>query len=167
MNGLEFYIFEDELWCMFPDGGNKPVTDKDTALVKDVLEHIRECYPEAYNALAECYRRSSQNIPYFQYLMVNRFCKCNFGELDNTSRDVNRQGWFNFERVRCPMRGECKHEGIICSPRFNSRMSDAEMRVMRLVYGGLANEDIADRLYLSPPYGEEPYQVGLSQIGHS
>ena len=29
MKDLEFYIFEDELWCLFPDGSNKPVTDKD------------------------------------------------------------------------------------------------------------------------------------------
>lgn len=54
MNDLEFYIFEDELWCMFPDGSNKPITDKETVLVKDILERIRECYPEAYKALMEC-----------------------------------------------------------------------------------------------------------------
>ena len=64
--------------------------------------------------------------------MVRRFCKCNFGELDNTSRDIDKKGGFNFERVKCPMRGECKYEGIICNPQFNSRISDAEMRVMRL-----------------------------------
>lgn len=48
------------------------------------------------------------------------------------------------------MRGECKYEGIICNPQFNSRISDAEMRVMRLVYDGIDNDEIADRLYLSP-----------------
>lgn len=48
------------------------------------------------------------------------------------------------------MRGECKYEGVICDPQFDSRISDAEMRVMRLVYEGLSNEDIADKLYLSP-----------------
>lgn len=150
MSDLEFYIFEDELWCMFPDGSNKPITDKETVLVKDILERIRECYPEAYKALMECYSRSSQNIPYFQFLMVNRFCKCNFGELDNTSRDIDKKGGFNFERVRCPMRGECRYEGVICCPQFNCCISDAEMRVMQLVYEGFNNEDIAERLYLSP-----------------
>lgn len=48
------------------------------------------------------------------------------------------------------MRGECKYEGVICNPQFNSRISDAEMRVMHLVYDGLDNDEIADRLYLSP-----------------
>lgn len=35
------------------DGSNKPITDKETVLVKDILERIRECYPEAYKALIE------------------------------------------------------------------------------------------------------------------
>ena len=150
MKDLEFYIFEDELWCMFPDGSNNPITDKDTILVKDILERIRECYPKAYQALTECYRKSSGNIPYFQFLMVNRFCKCNFGELDNTSRDIDKKGGFNFERVRCPMRGECKYEGVICNPQFNSRISDAELRVMNMGYDGIDIDENADRLYLSP-----------------
>ena len=139
MKDLEFYIFEDELWCLFPDGSNQPVTDKDIGLMKSVLDRIRECY-----------QKSAQNIPYFQYLMVRRFCKCNFGELDNTSRDIDKNGGFNFERVKCPMRGECKYEGIICCPQFYSRISDAEMRVMKMIYEGANNEDIAEKLYLSP-----------------
>ena len=36
MNDLEFYIFEDELWCMFPDGSNKPITDKETVSPVDI-----------------------------------------------------------------------------------------------------------------------------------
>ena len=82
--------------------------------------------------------------------MVRRFCKCNFGELDNTSRDIDKNGGFNFERVKCPMRGECKYEGIICCPQFYSHISNAEMRVMQMVYQGANNEEIADKLYLSP-----------------
>lgn len=150
MKDLEFYMFEDELWCLSPDGSNKPVTDKDIVLIKSILDRIRECYPDAYNALMECYQKSSQNIPYFQYLMVRRFCKCNFGELDNTSRDIDKKGGFNFERVKCPMYGECKYEGVICGPKFYSSISDAEMRVMKMVYEGANNEEIAEKLYLSP-----------------
>lgn len=48
------------------------------------------------------------------------------------------------------MRGECALEGIVCMPRFNSTISDGEMRVMRLVYQGLDIPAIADQLYLSP-----------------
>lgn len=58
MKDLEFYIFEDELWCLFPDGSNQPVTDKDIGLMKSVLDRIRECYPDAYKALMECYQKA-------------------------------------------------------------------------------------------------------------
>lgn len=150
MRDLEFYIYEDELWCMFPDGRNEKVTEHNNELVKSVLDKIRELYPDAYSDLMKWYRKSSQNVPYFQFLMVNRFCKCNFGNLDNTSKDIDRKGCFNFERVPCPMRGECSHENIICNPKFNSRISDAEMRVMKMIYDGCNNEEIADKLYLSP-----------------
>lgn len=150
MRDLEFYIFEDELWCMFSNGANEKITESQTELVKDILDRIRECYPSAYKALMECYKKSAQNVPYFQFLMVNRFCKCNFGELDNTSKDIDRKGIFNFERVKCPLRGECRYEGCICNPQFSSRISDAEMRVMKMIYDGCSNEDIADKLYLSP-----------------
>lgn len=150
MRDLEFYIYEDELWCMFSDGRNEKVTEHCTELVKSILDHIRECYPDAYIDLMKWYRKSSQNVPYFQFLMVNRFCKCNFGNLDNTTKDTDRRGCFNFERTSCPMRGECPHENIVCNPAFNSRISDAEMRVMNMVYDGCNNEEIADKLYLSP-----------------
>ncbi len=149
MKNLEFYIFEDELWCMFPDGKNERVTDSSTELVKELLSVIREQYSDAYEALMECYKKSAGNVPYFQFLMVNRFCKCNFGNLDNTTKDISREGGFNFERVPCPLRGECKYEGIICGAKFNSKLSAAEIRVMKLVYDGCNNEDIADKLYLS------------------
>ena len=48
------------------------------------------------------------------------------------------------------MRGECKLESIVCFPKFNTRLSEAELRVMHLVYDGVGNDEIAERLYLSP-----------------
>lgn len=149
MNDLEFYIYDNELWCIFPDGRNEKITEG-SELVKPILEAIREFYPEAYADLMKWYQKSSARVPYFQFLMVNRFCKCNFGNLDNTKKDINRKGLFNFEHVQCPLRGECTHENIVCNPKFNSRISDAEMRVMKLVNDGMSNEEIASELYLSP-----------------
>ena len=70
--------------------------------------------------------------------------------MDGTKADVDRTGKFNFEKVDCPLRGECRFEGVICSPKFNSKLSDAELRVMRLVYQGLSKEEIAEQLYISP-----------------
>lgn len=150
MRDLEFYIYEDELWCMFSDGKNKQVTEHDIELIKDMLCKIREFYPEAYKDLTKWFQKSSQNVPYFQYLIVDQFCRCNFGKLDSTTKDVDRKGLFNFEKGYCPMNGRCPHANIVCNPKFNSRISDAEMRVMKMIYEGCSNDEIADKLYLSP-----------------
>lgn len=84
MEGLEFYMFEDELWCKTSDGKNFMVDETHTELVKYILEKVRACYPEAYKALEKIYSKSAPNESYYQYLMMRRFCKCNF--VDSTLR---------------------------------------------------------------------------------
>lgn len=150
MTDLEFYIYEDELWCMTSDGKNEQVTEQNVELIKDMLCKIREFYPEAYNDLAKWFQKSAYNVPYFQFLIVDQFCRCNFGKLDSTTKDVDGKGVFNFEHVNCPLRGRCSHENKVCSPTFNSRISDAEMRVMKMLYDGHSNDEIAESLYISP-----------------
>lgn len=150
MAGLEFYMFEQELWCKRSDGTNEIVDETKTDLVQYILENVRECYPEAYKALEEYYKKSSANVIYYQYLMARRFIKCNFSKLDTTSLDVEEDGRFNFEKVECPMRGECPYEGIICGPRFNCKLSPAELRVMKQYYEGRQKEEISRLLFISP-----------------
>lgn len=150
MEKLEFYIYENELWCKYADGRNEVVTEQSTELIQYLLERIREHYPEAYKALEKEYKNVAFYVPRYQFLMVRRFCKCNFGKLDPTKLDVETSGEFNFEKVDCPLRGECKFDGLICMPKFNTKLSQAELRVMQLVYEGASKEEIAERLYLSP-----------------
>lgn len=147
---VEFYIFNEELWFIKDDGTNQVLTEKDTGVIQELLSAIRERYPEAYKALAKEYQKSALNVPYYQYLIVRRFCKCNFGKLDTTKYDIDNLGRFNFEKVECPLRGECKYDGVICCPKFNSKLSPAEERVMNLIYQGLSKEEIGDKLCLSP-----------------
>ena len=128
--------------------GTHEVTAKDTELIDDMLERIENFYPEAMNALNEVYEKSSRNIPYYRYLRVRRFLKCNFGDLDTSDHD-DKDGVFRFEKIHCPLRGECKFDGIICMPKFNSKLSDAELRVMKLYYNNESIDRIADSLYLS------------------
>lgn len=153
MEGLEFYMFEDELWCKTNDGKNFIVDESKTELVKYILEKVRNCYPEAYRELESIYSKSAPNQSYYQYLMVRRFCKCNFCKLDTTAfdvEDVDSDGKFNFEKVECPMRGECPYEGIVCMPKFNANLSPAELRVMELLYRGKSEQDAAAELFISP-----------------
>lgn len=147
---VEFYMFDDELWFIKDGTENQALSEKDTEVIKKMIDAIRERYPEAYKALSKEYQKSAMNVPYYQFLIVRRFCKCNFGKLDTTTYDIDNLGRLNFEKVECPLRGECKNEGIICSTKFNSKLSPAEERVMNLIYQGFTKEEVGDKLCLSP-----------------
>lgn len=147
---VEFYTFDNELWYRSDDGTCKQLTENDTEMIQRILSTVRERYPSAYAALEQKYKKSSANVSYFRYLMVRRFCKCNFGKADTTAVDIDNSAICHFEKVDCPLRGECKFEGVICYPQLNTKISEAEMRVMKLVYEGLSNEQISEQLYLSP-----------------
>lgn len=152
MEGLEFYVYDDELWCK-SDGENFILDESRKDLVSYILNSVRARYPEAYKALEKWYKKSAPNTRYYQYLMARRFCKCNFANLDTTSKDIQSisyDGAFHFEKVGCPMRGECLYEGTVCQPKFNSNLSSAELRVMKLYYDGKDKEEIAELLFVSP-----------------
>ena len=148
-DNLEFYLYEGELWCKDNEGHNVLVDASQGELLDSMLARIRECYPEAYNALCECYKDSAPNKIFYKYRIVRRFLKCNFGQLDSTYNDVENEK-INFERVDCPLRLECPYDGIICSPIFKTTLSAREMSVSRLWYNGLSKSEIAGMLYLSP-----------------
>lgn len=146
MERLEFYNFEDEVWYRTSDGTSGKLTE-DSKVIPVILEKIEQFYPKAYKALCLEYEKCKLNISYYRFKIVNRFCKCNFGNIDNIP-DV-KDGMFSFERVSCPLRGECRLEGVVCSPEFETNVSQAEIRVMRLVGQSKTAEQIADELYLS------------------
>lgn len=81
---VEFYMFDDELWFIKDGTENQALSEKDTEVIKKMIDAIRERYPEAYKALSKEYQKSAMNVPYYQFLIVRRFCKCNFGKLDTT-----------------------------------------------------------------------------------
>ena len=146
MERIEFFNFEDEVWYRGDDGKSEKLTEA-SFVVPQMIEKIEQFYPKAYKALSAEYDKCKLNLSYFRFKIVNRFCKCNFGSIDNIP-DV-RNDVFNFERVPCPLRGECRLEGVVCAPEFENKVSNAEMRVMRLISQSKTAEEIADELYLS------------------
>lgn len=145
---IEFYFYGADLWFI-KDGENRKLTDKDKDVVEKIIDIIKKCYPKAYSALAKEYRKSRINVPYHKFLMVRRFCKCNFGTLSTTRKDIGHDGLFNLKVVPCPLRGECGNEGLICMPKAENGLSAAEERVMRLYYEGYEVQEVAEMLYLS------------------
>lgn len=145
---IEFYTYENEVWYRTGDGRSTRLTEKDHEVIEMLLEKIEQFYPGAYAALAKEYERLQGNLSLFRFRVVQRFAKCNFGVIDNIA-DVDKFGRLNLECVPCPLRGECRNEGVICRPVFDSHISDAEMRVLKLWYEGYSKDEIAGELYLS------------------
>ena len=129
-----------------------------------MLERINNFYPEAFKALNETYSPVQMNKLYFDYKMVHRFIRCNFSEYDNKA-DVDQDGIFKFEFIPCPMRGECKFCGIICSPKFNTKLSEREMQVMKLYSTSYRAEKIADTLFISIETVRKHKRNSLQKLG--
>ena len=149
MDGIEFYTIDGDIWYVTSDGKNERLDETSEEVISMMMERLMECYPDAYKALKKCYEKSALNVQYYRYLIARRFAKCNFGKLDTHETDSSNSS-FKFEKVCCPLRGECQFEGIICMPKFNTQLSKKELQVMRLVYDGFSNEEVAERLFISP-----------------
>ena len=149
MDGIEFYTIDGDIWYVTSDGKNERLDETSEEVISTLMERLMECYPDAYKALKKCYEKRALNVQYYRYLIARRFAKCNFGKLDTHDTDCSNSS-FKFEKVCCPLRGECQFEGIICMPKFNTQLSKKELQVMRLVYDGFSNEEVAERLFISP-----------------
>ena len=148
MSNVEFFLFDNEIWYKKPDGITEQLKEQSREVVKWMYERIESLYPIAFGKLKELYRESQSNIFYFQFRIVDRFCRCNFGAIDNVP-DISNNECFKVEHVSCPLRGICKEEGVICNPKFDSKISEAEKRILEPLFRGETKEGIADKLCLS------------------
>lgn len=146
---VEFFTFENEIWVRTADGSMKALRESDYELISSLLDRISTFYPKAYLALSDEYGVCARNQSYYRYRMVCRFIRCNFAALDNVP-DIDAGLKCSFEYINCPLRGECKYDHVICQPEFDHKLSPAELRVLALVYEGLLEAAIGDRLKLSP-----------------
>lgn len=149
LTNLEFFTHEQEVWLREADGLMRVLRETDYAFVNKLTEYISTFYPKAYAALCSEYKGCAANLPYYRFRIVVRFIRCNFPALDSIP-DIDSALHCTFEHINCPLRGECRYDHVICRPEFDHQLSPAEMRVMALVYDGLTEEEIGDRLRLSP-----------------
>lgn len=148
---IEFYNTpEGDVMMKEADKPVRKFTEQDRDLIAWLLYMLRENFPEAHQRLMELYSRYERNRTNFEYKVVHRFLRCNFGEYDQFNYDISRDGFFKFEEVRCPLRGECPHEGCICRPVLNTNLSDRELEVFRLIAQGAQADEIAGELNISP-----------------
>lgn len=145
MTGKEFYFNPKGEVMITDENGTRQLMESDRAFISEMISRMGIFWPKALQEASKEYAQSRHNIPFFELLIVRRFLKCNFGQFDG-QLDIDQMGNFHFEEVNCPLRGECKSEGIICKPKFNSTLSEAELNVMRSFYEGIGETDIADKL---------------------
>lgn|SRR5574344_950750 len=124
------------------------LTEDDVDFIERRLETIQSLFPKAFETLSEIYSKNSRNKRWYEYRMVCRFIRCNFGEFDELKHDIHA-GVFNFEEVKCPMRGECPYEGLICKPEMETILTTAEKRVAILYARGYTFREIADELKIA------------------
>lgn len=118
-------------------------------LVQKLLDKVKTEYPLVYIALEELYPKKRNIDIYHNYLIVNRFISCNFGDFDLKNYDISLEGDFEFEEVNCPLRGGlCPHEGIICKP-IPVNLSTREVEVLALLAQGFIIKDIATILEIA------------------
>jgi len=113
----------------------------DTDIINELLYKVEQDYPKAYAALEAEYGGQK----YARWRMFRRFVCCNFGAFDHIE-DVDAENTFHFEKVPCPLRGECKHECVICMPEFSTTLSAREYEILALIMEGLTDLQIADRI---------------------
>lgn len=141
MEAVEFFIIGGQT-CIRRNGVSKPLTPSDREEIEWILEKMRSCFPEAVERLQVWAGESRPNKRFFEYRMVDRFIRCNFGDADFLYSDVEN-GMFHFEEVKCPLRGICKDENVICKPKFKMPVSKEESRAAVLYSKGLTANEIA------------------------
>ena len=102
LNNIEFFKTPDgDVMYKRQGGAVRELTENDRELVTDLLSLIRIRYLEAFNALSDIYSRSEQNRAWYEFRMVSRFIRCNLGDYDTNSIDIDEDG-----QVECPCCGE-------------------------------------------------------------
>lgn len=150
LSKIEFYVCPDGSINVKPFEEPVYVYDmKCKTITSEMIVMIRDLYPEAFAALSKIYSTSERNKDFFEFKIVHRFIRCNFGEYDALTYDIGHCGAFNIEDVKCPLRGECLYEGEVCKPKLQTALSPREKEVARLLSSGMSRQEIAEELNIS------------------
>lgn len=145
----------------------RELTEQDRDLVGTLLSLIRTRYPEAFAALSDIYSRSERNRAWYEFQMVSRFIRCNLGDYDTQTLDVDGDGLLHFEQMKCPLMGagDCRWEGTICSPTLSTGLTTRELELLPLLADGLQSWEIAERLSIAKVTVDHHRRNILAKLG--
>lgn len=141
MEAIEFYLWDGSIRYRI-DGVERVLTQKERDIIEFMLDYLDNFFPDTLKALDDECSSSKANKRYFDFRRVDLFLRCNFSENDTLNFDINH-GIIHFEDVKCPRRGICKHEGVICKPHFRVPVSKEEGKVAVMYSKGLSTDEIA------------------------
>lgn len=143
---IEFFVSPQGMVYFY--GKNQEIIRYDMEqpeLIRLMAQMIQTVYPEAYEYLFNNFIKSEKNKLYHQFLITERFIRCNFGTNDTLNYDIN-QGMMNLERVNCPLRKCCKEENIVCNLKVKSPFFPKETEVAKVFAKGYVASEVADIL---------------------
>ena len=147
--------------------GVRQLDEHDRETVASLLSLIRIRYPEAFAALSDIYSKSEKNRAWYEFRMVSRFIRCNLGDYDTQSIDIDDDGIMHFEQMKCPLMGagDCRYECVICRPTLSTGLTTRELELLPLFAEGLQSWEIAERMCISKNTVDRHRQNILAKIG--
>ena len=145
----------------------RELSEHDRDLISAILSLIRTRYPEAFAALSDIYSRSERNRAWYEFQMVSRFIRCNLGDYDTQTIDIDADGMLHFEQMKCPLMGtgDCRWDGVICSPTLSTGLTTRELELLPLIAEGLQSHEIAERVCISKNTVDRHRQNILAKLG--
>ena len=168
LSNIEFFKTPDgEVLYKRQGEAVRVLSERDRDLVGDILQLIRGRYPDAFCALSDIYSRSERNRPWYEYLMVSRFIRCNLGDYDTQTIDIDADGQVHFEQMKCPLMGsgDCRWEGAICKPRLETGLTTRELELLPLFAEGLQSWEIAERMCIAKNTVDNHRRNILAKLG--
>ena len=147
MVATEFFQGPDNHVWIYADGKARRLSPIDKEIIDWVLLKVATNFDrKVYETLHSIYRTQNELVK--RYCMAERFLLCYCGKLDMTEIDME-DGLLHHEKGTCPIYHDCPWGKMFCEPA-RLEISNAEMRVLRLLKKGYSHQSAADVLKLSP-----------------
>lgn len=117
--------------------------------ITSYIELLRAKKRIALDRLFVRYEKSKENKIWFEFLVVRGHINCNFIQHDNRY-DIDENGNFRSEFILCPRAAECPDYGFVCNCPSDCVLTERLLEVLELIVSGFENDQIAEKLYLSP-----------------
>ena len=99
MTGMEFYFTPKGEVMIIDECGTRQLEQSNREFISEIITRMGIFWPEALEKASLEYTDRRYNIPWFEFSIVRRFLKCNFGEFDSTM-DIDQMGNFHFEVLK-------------------------------------------------------------------